>query len=100
MMFSETCLLANHLFAKAEKCEFHVSSITFLGFIVSEDNIQMDPTKVSAVTGWPTPSTRKQLQQFLGFANFYRRFIRNFSSVAAPLHALTSSKARFLWSLL
>ena len=92
-------LLSNHLFAKAEKCEFHVSSVTFLGFIVSEDNIQMDPTKVSAVTGWPTPSTRKQLQQFLGFANFYRRFIRNFSSVAAPLHALTSSKARFLWSL-
>ena len=92
-------LLSNHLFAKAEKCEFHVSSVTFLGFIVSEDNIQMDPTKVSAVTGWPTPSTRKQLQQFLGFANFYRRFIRNFSSVAAPLHALTSSKTRFLWSL-
>ena len=50
----------------------HVSSVSFLGFIVSKDNIEMDPTKVSAVTEWATPSTRKQLQRFLGFANFYK----------------------------
>lgn len=91
-------LLENSLYVKAEKCEFHVSSVSFLGNIVAQGNIQMDPAKVSAVTSWPVPENRKQLQRFLGFANFYRRFIRNYSSVAAPLTALTSSKVPFQWS--
>ncbi|XP_065821877.1 uncharacterized protein lrfn4b [Labrus bergylta] len=91
-------LLENRLFVKAEKCEFHVSSVPFLGFVVSQDNIQMDPSKVSAVSEWPTPTNRKQVQRFLGFANFYRRFIRNFSSIAAPLHTLTSPLVKFQWS--
>ncbi|KAL2078839.1 hypothetical protein ACEWY4_024583 [Coilia grayii] len=92
-------LLENLLFVKAEKCEFHVKTMAFLGYIVAEGAIQMDPAKVSAVTSWPTPENRKQLQQFLGFANFYRRFIRNYSSVAAPLTALTSTKQTFLWTI-
>jgi hypothetical protein len=58
----------------------------------------MDPAKVSAVTYWPGPGTRKQLQRFLGFANFYERFIRGFSSIASPLSALTSSKTSFRWT--
>ncbi|KAL2095538.1 hypothetical protein ACEWY4_007686 [Coilia grayii] len=58
----------------------------------------MDPAKVSAVTAWPVLENCKQLQQFLGFANFYRRFIRNYSAVAAPLTALTSSKIPFVWT--
>lgn len=58
----------------------------------------MDPSKVEAVTSWPVPESRKMLQRFLGFANFYRRFIRGYSSVAAPLTALTSSKVPYLWS--
>ena len=91
-------LLDQQLFVKAEKCEFHVSTVSFLGFIVSEGNVRMEPGKVEAVTGWATPSNRKEVQRFLGFANFYRRFIRNFSSVAAPLHALTSSAVRFQWN--
>ena len=91
-------LLENSLYVKAEKCEFHVKSATFLGFIVAEGSIQMDPAKVSAVTDWPVPENRKKLQQFLGFANFYRRFIRNYSTVAAPLTALTSTKQPFAWT--
>ncbi|KAL2083752.1 hypothetical protein ACEWY4_021525 [Coilia grayii] len=91
-------LLENLLFVKAEKCEFHAKTVAFLGYIVAEGAIQMDPTKVSAVTSWPVPENRKQLQQFLGFANFYRRFVRNYSSVAAPLTALTSTKLSFLWT--
>ncbi|KAI3364017.1 hypothetical protein L3Q82_010778 [Scortum barcoo] len=59
-------LLENSLFVKAEKCEFHASSVSFLGFIVGPGSLQMDPAKVSAVTSWPTPSSRKQLQWFLG----------------------------------
>ncbi len=91
-------LLDNQLFVKAEKCEFHVPTVSFLGFIVSEGEVRMDPDKVSAVTSWPTPSCRKEVQRFLGFANFYRKFIRNFSSVAAPLHALTSPQSHFDWT--
>ncbi|XP_032882245.1 uncharacterized protein LOC116976461, partial [Amblyraja radiata] len=91
-------LLLNDLFVKAEKCEFHVNTVQFLGYVVSPAGIQMDPSKVSAVATWPTPSSRKRLQGFLGFANFYRKFIRNFSVTAAPLHALTSPHVPFSWS--
>lgn len=77
-------LLDNQLYVKAEKCVFHVNKVSFLGFIIEEDSIKMDPSKVSAVANWPTPSCKKQVQQFLGFANFYRRFIRNFSPLAWP----------------
>jgi len=91
-------LLDNQLYVKAEKSEFHVQTVSFLGFIVSPGKVEMDPAKVSAVAEWPTPDSRKKLQQFLGFANFYRRFIRGFSSIAAPLHALTSSRVRYVWS--
>ena len=59
----------------------------------------MDPAKVSAVTSWPAPETRKQLQRFLGLANFYRQFIRGFSSIVSPFSALTSTKIPFRWSV-
>ena len=91
-------LLENSLYVKAEKCVFHASSVPFLGYTVANGSLQMDPAKVSAVTSWPVPDSRKQLQRFLGFANFYRRFIRNYSSVAAPLTALTSPKVPFCWT--
>ena len=91
-------LLENQLYCKAEKCEFHVKTVSFLGYIVTANHVQMDPVKVSAVEDWPTPTNRKQIQQFLGFANFYRRFIRNVSTIAAPLHALTSSHVVFKWN--
>lgn len=92
-------LLKHSLFVKLEKSEFHVSSTPFLGFIVSKGNIQMDPGKVRAVQEWPQPNSVKQVQRFLGFANFYRRFIKNFSSVAEPLSALTKKSARsFMWT--
>lgn len=58
----------------------------------------MDPAKVEAVTNWLQPEDRKTLQRFLGFANFYRSFICNYSTVAAPLMALTSTKTRFVWN--
>ena len=91
-------LLQHNLYVKAEKCEFHQASVSFLGFIISKNQLQMDPEKVKAVVEWPVPLDRKQLLRFLGFANFYRKFIRNYSSVAAPLHALTSSKVKFSWT--
>jgi hypothetical protein len=83
------------LFVKAEKCGFHHSTISFLGYIIAEGNVQMDPEKVRAVVDWPQPTSRVQLQSFLGFSNFYRSFIRGYSNLAAPLSALTSSLSRY-----
>ena len=91
-------LLENRLYVKAEKCEFHVPSISFLGYIISQGQIEMDPAKVSAVAEWPSPPTWKRLQPFLGFANFYRQFIRGYSQVAAPLTVLTSTKSAYVWT--
>lgn len=91
-------LLENRLFVKAEKCDYHKKSISFLGYIIEAGQVRADPCKVQAVVDWPEPNSRKQLQRFLGFANFYRRFIRNYSRVVAPLTELTSPRCPFRWS--
>lgn len=84
---------------KLKKSEFHVSTVSFLGFIVSNGSIQMDPGKTHAVLNWPQPGSVKQVQRFLGFANFYRIFIKDFSSIAEPLTTLTKKTSRpFQWT--
>lgn len=67
-------LLENHLFVKGEKCELHVNTISFLGFIIERGQMRPDPVKVKTVLDWPEPLDWKQLQWFLGFTNFYRLF--------------------------
>lgn len=89
-------LLENQLYVKLEKCEFHQTEIQFLGYIVSSRGVQMDEGKIKAVTEWPKPKTTKDLQHFLEFANFYRRFIRSFSVVAAALTSLLKGFPRRL----
>uniref|UniRef100_A0A8C2WB23 Gypsy retrotransposon integrase-like protein 1 n=1 Tax=Cyclopterus lumpus TaxID=8103 RepID=A0A8C2WB23_CYCLU len=91
-------LLLNRLFVKAEKCRFHSTSVDYLGFVVEKGQTRADPRKIQAVVDWPNPTSRKELQSFLGFANFYRRFIRNYSVVAEPLTRLTSPSQPFIWS--
>lgn len=91
-------LLEISLFLKVEKCEFHAKTVSFLGYVVTEGSIWMDPAKVLAVTSWPVPENRKKPQQFLGFPNFYQWFIQNYISVVAPLTALTSVKKAFQWT--
>ena len=76
----------------AKKSQWHSSKVEFLGYIISEDGITMSTEKVQAVKDWPTPKTVKNIQEFLGFANFYRRFIENFAKVAQPLTELTKGK--------
>lgn len=70
-------LLRNRLYVKAEKCEFHKMSISFLGYILEGGQVRTGPGKVKAVLDWPLHETCEQLQRFLGFAYFYRRFIKN-----------------------
>ncbi|KAL1269106.1 hypothetical protein QQF64_031395 [Cirrhinus molitorella] len=92
-------LIQHQLYAKLEKCEFHCTSTSFLGYIISQEGVAMDEKKVEAVLKWPQPQTLKELQRFLGFANFYRRFIRNFSMVAAPLTSMTKQRTkRLIWT--
>ncbi|KAL0186168.1 hypothetical protein M9458_017838, partial [Cirrhinus mrigala] len=92
-------LIAHQLYAKEEKCEFHQDKVSFLGYIISAEGVAMDERKVSTVLRWPRPNTLKELQRFLGFANFYRRFIRHCSSVAAPLTTMVrKGTSRLAWS--
>jgi hypothetical protein len=82
-------LREHKLFLRPEKCEFEKTKIEYLGLIISENKVEMDPVKVAGVAEWPTPKSKKEVQQFLGFVNFYRRFVRDFSHVARPLFDLT-----------
>ncbi|KAL2086105.1 hypothetical protein ACEWY4_017164 [Coilia grayii] len=92
-------LREHHLFLKAEKCVFHKHQVQFLGYHISPQGVKMDQGKVDAVLNWPTPTTIKELQRLLGFANFYRRFIRNYSMLIAPLTNLLRAKPKTLqWS--
>ena len=91
-------LLENKLYVKAEKCVFHVPTVSFPGYVITQEDVQMDPANVPTVSQWSAPTNRKQLQWFLGFAYFYWRFIRNYSRIAAPLTALTSTSAPFQWT--
>ncbi|SNX82233.1 uncharacterized protein MEPE_00939 [Melanopsichium pennsylvanicum] len=86
-------LRKHQLYCAPDKCEFHTDSVEFLGYLVSPDGLSMDPTKVSTVLEWPPPQSIRQIQVFLGFANFYRRFIRHYSRVAAPLTDLLKGGA-------
>ena len=88
-------LMDNQLYAKAEKCEFSVTRTEFLGFDISADGVAMSSSKVDAVLSWPEPAKVKDIQQFLGFANFYRRFIQGYSRIIAPLTRLLKKDADF-----
>ena len=87
---------------KPSKCEFHVQEVEFLGFAIGEKGVRMDPTKVQSVTSWPTPKSLHDVRMFLGLANFYRRFIKGFSTLAAPLTRLLKKERmarKFQWDL-
>ncbi|QRW18200.1 Retrotransposable element Tf2 protein [Rhizoctonia solani] len=92
-------LMKNQLFCKLSKCHFHVTTVDYLGIVISPAGFSMDQKKIEAVTTWPTPKTVKQVQAFLGFVNYLRRFIPNFSSVACPLHNLTKKESLWSWGV-
>ena len=83
---------------KPGKCKIFQKKVPFLGHIVSESGIATDPMKTEQVANWPVPTTRRQVQQFLGLANYYRRFIQGFAQIAKPLHRLTEKNTPFKWT--
>ena len=86
------------LFLKPEKCHFSQQQVEYLGMIVGNGSVCMDPIKVKGVLEWPTPTNLKELRSFLGFLNFYRDFIKDFSRHARPLNDLTCKGRAFIWS--
>lgn len=86
------------LFAKLSKCELFRTEVEFLGHLISRDGVRMMEDKVKAVQEWPVPTTVTQVRAFLGTAGYYRKFIKDFSSVAAPLSDLTKDGVTFEWS--
>ena len=86
------------LWLKPEKCEFSRKEVKYLGLIIARNQIWMDPTKVAAVTDWLAPQNVMELQQLIGFSNFYCRYINHFLGKAQPLHDLRKAKTPFLWT--
>ncbi len=81
-------LRKHSLYANLKKCQLHQEELRFLGYIVSHQGIQMEEERIKAVRDWPEPQSVRDIQVFLGFANFYRRFIQGFSRLAAPLTSM------------
>ena len=88
----------NDLFLKPTKCEFNKTKVEYLGMVIEEGRISMDPGKLKGIRDWPAPTTVKQTRGFLGFGNFYRRFIRHFSNLAKPLNDLLKKDRKFEWT--
>ena len=91
-------LQENKLFLRLEKYEFCKEQIEYLGLVILENKVSMDPVKVIGVWEWPTSENKTDVQAFLGFVNFYQRFIRDFSAKAQPLFNLTCSEQVWTWS--
>src|SRR5258707_1057773 len=107
-----SCTLSNHqqivhqvlttlrkwrLFLKPEKCKFEQKEVEYLGLVISKDHVAMDPMKVCRVMEWLTPTKVKEVQSFLGFVNFYWKFICNFSDITRPLYTLTHKTQQWVW---
>ena len=88
----------NKLLVEPEKCQFYTKKVSFLGHIITPGKVQMDPEKLKAINDWKPPKNVKEIQSFLGLANYYRRFIKNFAKIAAPLTDLTKKGIKFLLS--
>ncbi|KAI3503855.1 hypothetical protein L1887_32310 [Cichorium endivia] len=86
------------LYAKFSKCEFWIREVQFLGHVVSNARIKVDPAKIKAVTEWEIPRSPTEIRSFLGLAGYYRRFIKDFSKIAAPLTALTRKGIIYSWT--
>ena len=84
---------------KPSKCAFLQERVYYLGHEVSRKGVATDPTKINQVAHWPVPQSVKDVQKFLGLASYYRRFVRNFASIAKPLHRLTEKTATFEWTV-
>jgi hypothetical protein len=93
-------LLKKHkLYLQPDKCEFKKTTVEYLRVIISHNSVTMDPVKVAGVVDWPAPMNKKEVQSFLGFTNFYRHFIKDFSKHALLLFDLTKNDMKWHWGM-
>ena len=92
------CLREHGLSLKISKCSFDTPTMEYLGMIIGQGLVRMDPTKLSTISTWKLPTSVKGVHSFLGFANFYWKFIPNYSNIVTPLTALTKKDQPWTWS--
>jgi hypothetical protein len=90
-------LEALDLYLKLEKCGWEAQQVNYLGLILEKGVTHMDPAEIKGIANWPTPTSVKQVRSFLGFCNFYRPFIYQFSHIARPLNELTRKETPWTW---
>ena len=88
----------HQLYAKYSKCEFCLTEVKFLGHVVSVLGVSVDPKKVEVVMSWERPKSVFELRSFLGLAGYYRRFIKDFSQLVAPMTRLTRKEVKYEWN--
>ena len=93
-----TILRENKLYVKFSKCEFWLREVAFLGHVISEKGVSVDPAKVEAVIKWNRPTTVIKVRRFLGVVGYYRHFINDFAKITMPLTQLTRKTTPFVWS--
>ncbi|GJV20625.1 putative reverse transcriptase domain-containing protein [Tanacetum coccineum] len=90
-------LKKEELYAKFSKCDFWLSKVQFLGYVIDSEGIHVDPAKIKSIKDWESPKTPTEIRQFLGLAGYYRRFIKGFSKIAKPMTKLTQKSVKFNW---
>ena len=91
-------LREHKLYAKFTKCEFWLKEVPFLGHVISEDGISVDPSKIQDVLNWEAPTSVPEIRSFLGLAGYYRRFVPDFSKIAKPMTELLKKGVKFNWN--
>ncbi|XP_071927650.1 uncharacterized mitochondrial protein AtMg00860-like [Coffea arabica] len=90
-------LRRERLYANLKKCTFCTDRVVFLGYVVSAQGIHVDEEKIKSIQEWPTPTSVSDVRSFHGLASFYRRFVKDFSTIAAPLTAVIKKNEKFFW---